>query len=92
MHDWPAGLAAWIVEKFRASHLPQHGARGAGRQKTAATASRRSHRWQIYMLRSEAHHLGVVEAADIRAAVEIAIEKFSIAEGERRKIFARRVD
>jgi len=54
--------------------------------------SGRSHLWQIYMLRSEAHHLGVVEAADIRAAVEIAIEKFSIAEGERRKIFARRVD
>jgi len=48
--------------------------------------------WKIYMLRSEAHYLGVVEAPDSHAAVRAAMERFAIAEWEQRKIFAQRVD
>jgi len=64
----------------------------AGGLKTPAMPSGRSHLWQIYMLRSEAHHLGVVEALDIVSAIKVAIKKFGIAEGEQRKLFALRVD
>ena len=56
-----------------------------------AMASVRSYQWKIYVLRGEAHYLGVVEASDSNAAITTAIEKFRITERERRKIFAQRV-
>jgi len=54
-------------------------------------ASVRSYQWKIYVLRGEAHYLGVVEASDSNAAITAAIEKLSITERERRKIIAQRV-
>ena len=50
------------------------------------------YRWQIYVLRGEAHHLGVVEASDNDAAIKTAVEKFRINERDRYKLFARRMD
>jgi hypothetical protein len=50
------------------------------------------YRWQIYMLRHEAEHLGVVEAPDSDSAVKAAIKKFGVDERDRPKLFALRTE
>jgi hypothetical protein len=65
---------------------------GVAHQEIPGMVERELHRWQIYVLRAEAQHLGVVEASDYVSAIEAARKKFAIEEGDRRKLFARRMD
>jgi hypothetical protein len=55
-------------------------------------AERELYRWQIYLLRAQAQHLGTVEASDSVSAIEAAIEKFDVNGRERRNLFAQRMD
>jgi len=43
------------------------------------------HRWAIYLIRKKGELLGSVEAADEKAAIAAAIEKYNISDPERQK-------
>jgi hypothetical protein len=43
------------------------------------------HHWRIYLIRKRGEFIGSVEAPDEKAAIAAAIEKYGIADPERRK-------
>ena len=55
-------------------------------------ASDKVYRWEIYLLREEAHRLGDVEAPDIDTAIKAAIKKFKITGPSQRKLYGQRLD
>ena len=56
-------------------------------------ASKKLHKWEIFVIRKKAERLGVVEAPDQDAAIKIAIAAFGITDPERQKrLSAQRMD
>jgi hypothetical protein len=56
-------------------------------KKKATAAKLRS--WRVSILRSRAEYLGIVQAADERAAEKAAIETFALDEDRRRRLAVR---
>jgi len=56
-------------------------------------AAKKTHEWEISLIRKRAQHVGYIEAPDAESAIKAAIKKFEIKDPEKQKrLAAQRMD
>jgi hypothetical protein len=76
------------IDRRHATRPRQQGAVASGYAKEEATA-RKLRSWRVTILRNRAEYLGIVQAADERAAERAAIEAFALDEDRRKRLAVR---